>query len=186
MAYKLPELPRNGNGKLDTSGPSWTGLIAVLAIGIGIWQIIDPRVNIGELKTELRTIMARMDEKIDRNQLESALGRDQLRKDTVTQSEHQEFKLREDSRLNTIEGFVSRLQENQVTRQEHSQHWHDIEERINAVRNEIQEMRNKFDATYNSGDALKNLQKQIDDLRGVHVSTTFPTPPTGRRDPQER
>ena len=176
MVPKLPELPRNGNGKLDTSGPSWTGLIAVLAIGIGIWQIIDPRVNVAELKTEIRASIGRIEDRIERNHEESLKGREALRKDTVTQAEHLEFKAREDARLGAIESFVTRLQEGQVTRAEHNQHWHDIEERINGVRNEVQEIRNKFDATYNSGDALKSLQKQIDDLRGVHVSTTFPTP----------
>jgi hypothetical protein len=87
--------------------------------------------------------------------------------------EHDEFKFRIDQRLkDVVDGQISliisdiiKLKDQQVTRAEHIQHWNESAERFNALTARLNELQKDFNGSYNLGDQIKNLQKQLDDLR---------------------
>ena len=90
--------------------------------------------------------------------------------------------LREDwnRRYDELRAAVLKVQDAQVPRAEHEQHWVTDSRRIEDLRGTVLDMQKEFNTTFNAGDALKNLQKELDDLRSqVHrdnVTVSVPGP----------
>lgn len=98
---------------------------------------------------------------------------DKVDKIYLSLREHDEFKLRIDQRLKDVsDGLighlnddVNKLKEGQVSRAEHIQHWNESAERFIALTTRLNELQKDFNGSYNIGDQIKNLQKQLDDIR---------------------
>lgn len=66
---------------------------------------------------------------------------------------------------------ILKLQDNLVPRSEHEEHWANQAERLGDVHNQLSDMQKEFHDVFNAGDALKSLQKELDDLRAqIHQS----------------
>lgn len=68
---------------------------------------------------------------------------------------------------------ILKLQDAQVPRNEHEQHWKTEADRTEDLHQQILGMQKEFHDVFNAGDALKDLQRELEDLRAqVHRDTT--------------
>jgi hypothetical protein len=97
-----------------------------------------------------------------------------LQTDVVGLREHVEFVKRQDMRLALLEQITAKHQDSIVTRAEHQGHWADIDQKFTVLNGRLDALINQFTGTFTVGDQLKNLQKEIDDLRilqtGMHAA----------------
>lgn len=145
----------NGNGSYD----KFISLAAViLALGSLFWTIANPRDDIKEARQDLQGQI------------------NEINRSKLSVPEHQEFKEDINRRFGFLGDDVHRLEDGLVSRPEHVQHWETTAKAIGDLEAQIGDLQKQFTAGYGPGDAIKNLQKQLDDLRlQVHgVPTTVP------------
>jgi DNA repair exonuclease SbcCD ATPase subunit len=193
--------PPMAEGKNGTS--TWQIVImagaVMLTLASQFWTLANPRDDIrtvrvdnqqamDRLEKELTQLITKNEKRIDevQHQLETAVEtiNKHLEKSVVGRMEHEEFVHREDARLNTLENQSAKMQDNLVTRAEHQTHWNESDQKFTVLNNRLDQLIQAFTGTFTIGDQLKNLQKEIDDLRvatsGVH-STLVPTTPIPSR-----
>ena len=155
------------------------------------------------LQAEIRQIKDDLAKEIQKNETEVSDDRRLLRdsisdvlKATVTIREYEEFKNREvirqtedEHQLHELETRsvtqhehedlkyrVEQLQSHYVPREEHIEHWNQTTDRLTGLANTINELRRDFSGSFTVTDALKQVQKEIDDLRVQHASQASVTP----------
>jgi len=111
--------------------------------------------------------------------------------ESISRAEHEEFKLREDQKLQDVEKEVAQgrsdfsfLRENQVTRNEHATHWEQTKADIMEIRKQIDDLRKDFGGQYTVAEKLKELQVELDQIRMAsnvsHVQLNSAPPPPAR------
>jgi DNA repair exonuclease SbcCD ATPase subunit len=142
----------NGNGNsnvYDKFLPIGSIILALFGL---FWSVANPRDDIKQIKQELQAEI------------------DQIGRDKVTLAEHREYTVRKDKDTDRIDGEINTIRAGIVRRAEHEQHWAEELERINALRDQIVELRKQFTGSWDIGKQLDNLQKEIDDMRNYHVA----------------
>jgi len=149
------------NGKAASSN-----IISYFAIGVSIvvafWSVANPRDDIKSLRLEAQEQQRQL-----KGDLQAEIN--SIVKDTkfvLSKDEHREFVLRMDRDISRLEFQVNDIRNKQVSREEHTQHWNEIDDKHNSLRQQVYDLRKDFVGTYTVGDQIKNIQKQIDDMRG--------------------
>lgn len=145
------------NGGLGNRIVPW--IAVVVAIASMFLTVVNPRDDIklaeARLQLEMKTMAVGLQRQID---------------DKWPREAHQQYTVGIDVRLSTLDKEVTNLRSLLVTRPEHEKQWTDTTERYDNLRGQLNELRNQFLGTYNIADALKGMQKQIDDLRTRQLS----------------
>jgi hypothetical protein len=143
-----------------------SNVISYFAIGVSIvvafWSVANPRDDIKSMRIEAQEQLRQVkgDFQADLNNITKDM------KLLLTKDEHREFVLRTDKDIARIDAQTNDLRNRQVSREEHIQHWGEIDDKHNSLRQQVYELRKDFVGTYTVGDQIKNIQKQIDDIRG--------------------
>src|ERR1043166_1365737 len=97
--------------------------------------------------------------------------------------EHLEFKTRVDEHITAVKEEAKKnsldiayLRDNQVTRAEHVTHWEQIKGDISNVRSDVDVLRRDVGGQYTIGEKIKDLQAQIEQLRGIQLRLIIPCP----------
>jgi hypothetical protein len=149
------------------------------------------------LLDELKTLRIDLNKEIEKNENELTevrkLFRDSisdLLKATVTLREYEEFKshealneAEEKSKILALEtkaissqehadlkSRVDALQAHYVPREEHIEHWNQANERLKSITDSINDLRRDYSGTFTVTDVLKQLQKEIDEVRTQNQS----------------
>jgi SMC interacting uncharacterized protein involved in chromosome segregation len=138
-------------------------------LGAAFWQAANPKGDLNQVKSELRDDLVQTESRIEKNISDVKYLADNK---LLAKDEHDEFVVRINKDIDVLRDEINRIRNDIVSRSEHQQHWTDIDERIAAVRQTLNdfmrdqtaandEMRKEFGGTYTAGDQLKNLQEQI-------------------------
>jgi hypothetical protein len=172
----------------------------MLTLGSQFWSLANPRDDIRTVRTDLQLSIDRqekdlhdliekdqrqvdmltkaMDERVQARTKETdeqiQAIQQRIQAEVVGRREHEEFVKRQDMRLALLEQITAKHQDSIVTRAEHQGHWADIEQKFILLNGRLDALVNQFTGTFTIGDQLKNLQKEIDDLRilqtGMHAA----------------
>ena len=162
-----------GNGNLNVLLFAVTALSLLLSLGAAFWQAANPKGDLNQVKSELRDDLVQTESRAEKNVSDV---KDIAQNKLLTKDEHVEFVIRINKDLDVLRDEINRIRSDIVSRSEHQQHWNDIDERIAAVRQTLNdftrdqaaandEMRKEFGGTYTAGDQLKNLQEQIKSMQ---------------------
>lgn len=154
----------NGNGRPGSSNVvPWVSI--VIALGAGFWAVANPR---DDIKSErIDRIDGLRQQRMD---IDSELKR------VITRDQYNEFVLREDREISRVQSTLDEMRKGLVSREEHVQHWKEIDDKHDSLRQQVYELRRDFTGSYNIGDQLKSIQKQIDDIRLRRDTVTTMTP----------
>jgi hypothetical protein len=149
------------------------------------------------LQDEIKTLRTDLNKEIEKNENELTEERKLVRdsiadilRATVTLREYEEFKVREnlnqteekgkiqalENRTITLQQHedlksrVDALQSHYVPREEHVEHWNQANERLKSMSDSINDLRHDYSGTFTVTDALKQLQKEIDEVRSQNQS----------------
>lgn len=100
-----------------------------------------------------------------------------LSKETVSRNEHLEFKQHIDDKITTLDRQVTRIEGGLVPREEHATHWAEFEARQGELSARITEVQKEFGSNYTQGDVLKDLQRQVAELRAAREALPSPVKP---------
>jgi hypothetical protein len=101
---------------------------------------------------------------------------EEINKNGIFRSEETEIKENINRRFDADQVRLYKLEDGQVTRNELSEHWSTTEKEIAALHIELSDIQKELN-TYGIGEAIKALQKQLDDLRlQVHGVPSVSTP----------
>lgn len=140
----MTETNGNGNGGARGYWITIGGAIAAFA-AIGTAIVAPIYSSVADLRTEIGTIS----------------------RDNVSRNEHLEFKQHIDDKIVTLDREVSRIQVSLVPREEHATHWAEFEARLGELSVRITEVQKEFGGNFTLGDALKDLQRQVSELRSL-------------------
>jgi predicted RNase H-like nuclease (RuvC/YqgF family) len=90
---------------------------------------------------------------------------EKIEKNYVSLREFEQFKTDIVAKLDALSTEVEKIRDSEVTRSEHQEHWSDTDQRIEALAKRVDQMETEYQMVYGPNDALKAMQKQIDDLR---------------------
>lgn len=104
----------------------------------------------------------------------------QLEVEKLSIREHDEFKARIDQEMLLMQKAMEHILIESPGRKEDEAHWQNQTDRITALTDRLNELQKLVSGSYNIGDQVKNLQKQIDDLRSKPSASiqVTPTPQT--------
>lgn len=142
----------NGNGYVGSQVVPWVAVF-ITFIGIG-WNVINPRDDMKQERVDRAEAIRQL-----RMDIESEL------KAMVSRDMYGAYLIANDKQVDLLRSGVIEMRRGMVSREEHIQHWKEIDDKNANNREQIMELRRDFTGTYSIGDQLKNLQKQVDDLR---------------------
>lgn len=140
---------RNGNGANSTQIVPWVAV--AMSLGAAFWTVANPRDDIKQLK---------QDEQYSIQEL-----RKEVAASFETLAQHNEYSKRIDGVDQSLSMRTAALEAGLVPRSEHAQHWSEENEKINELRNSLQELRNQWIGTWNVGKQLDSIEKELSELR---------------------
>jgi hypothetical protein len=89
----------------------------------------------------------------------------ELERETVTEREARDLKDDINRRIEENRAAIEKVKDQEVPRAEHEEHWKEESDRLVALHDNFADLDKQFQSIFTGGDAIKNLQKQLDDLR---------------------
>ena len=158
MVQRNGKTVANGNG----NGYGGSQIFPIIAIMI---SIVSPIVVFALSAINPQADMKQ--ERVDRSEAirQVRMDIDREIKALVTRDMYGAYLIANDKQVDLLRAGVIEMRRGMVSREEHVQHWKEIDDKNSNNREQIMELRRDFTGTYSIGDQLKNLQKQVDDLR---------------------
>lgn len=167
----------NGNGfqinSNTTLSVSLVGTIVLASVSMGtMWsQLASLQQQINSNAIANTTSILRIKEDIEHTDTRVTQAWQQL----LPRGESGEYRKRVDEAIIRIDFDVQKIKDSIVSRAEHQGKWQAVDDEFKRINNRIDEIRKDLGSSYTLADKIKDLDKQLNDLRGM-VSKPNPQP----------
>jgi G3E family GTPase len=178
---------RNGFQGIN-SGNVAPWVMAVLGIAAFVWGQINPKADISQVEMRLQDQIKALETRSQApgNILKTDI--DELKRSIegkLGEKEHAEYKVRKDRDTERTDDFLKMLAGTKENKDEHVKDMVQATERMNALRDQINETNKMFTGSYNVGKQLDNLQGAVNELqRQLYAKPPILTAPSISVKPQ--
>ncbi len=158
---------RNGLQTIN-SGNVAPWVMAVLGIAAFVWGQINPKADISQVESRLQEQIKQMEARAQAPGSILKADIDELKRSIdgkIGEREHSEYKTRKDRDTERSDDGIKMLGGIKENKDEHIKDVVQLTERINALRDQYQELNRMFTGSYNVGKQLDNLQTAVNDLQ---------------------